>query len=214
MSGTLWCRESRTAFLVARIRRAKATYGKRKKHFKMEFIQEDRQVDVVAFNGSSYYDDVYNKTEVELIGTFNVNEWKGYKKPQIFLKGMRYEPKFEAYLKEATTWFELIDKGQIDDVFTAYHFRCTRNDCIDLYRMLRGQLMDKVVNIDVFKFNGMVQGNQKDLKVLIKNRLILDIFHELGFIEIQKQEAASYQIRMNKTQTVELEKSTLYNKMC
>mgnify|MGYP000106115390 CR=1 FL=1 len=192
----------------------KQLMGKEKKHFKMQFLQEENMVDVVAFNNAQYYEDVYSKTEIELIGTLNINEWKGYKKPQIFLKGMRYLPEFESYLKEATQKFEAIDNGDIDDVVMAYDIQCSRKDCIEVYRKLRTLMTKSEWAMDVFKFNAMIQDNHKDLKALIKSRLILEVFRELGLIDIIKQDIACYQIQMNKTQTVELEKSTLYNKIC
>ncbi len=187
--------------------------GKEKKHSKCSFTRR-KHGRCCCFNNAQYYEDVYNKTEIELIGTFNINEWKGYKKPQIFLKGMRYLPEFESYLKEATQKFEAIDNGDIDDVVMAYDIQCSRKDCIEVYRKLRTLMTKSEWAMDVFKFNAMIQDNHKDLKALIKSRLILEVFRELGLIDIIKQDIACYQIQMNKTQTVELEKSTLYNKIC
>jgi len=188
--------------------------GKEKNHFKMQFLQADDIVDVVAFNSAEYFSDVYRGTEVEIIGTFNINEWKGYKKPQVFLKGMKYESGLEKYFNEAKTVFMDIDHGMIDRVLSQYKFVCTRADCIDLYRKIRMEVGKDNQHIDLIGLNYLVQENQQNLKTLIKSRFILQVFSELGLIELSMIETGCYRIQMKKTESVELEKSTLYNRIC
>lgn len=188
--------------------------GKEKNHFKMQFLQADDIVDVVAFNSAEYFSDVYRGTEVEIIGTFNINEWKGYKKPQVFLKGMKYESGLEKYFNEAKTVFMDIDHGMIDRVLSQYNFVCTRADCIDLYRKIRMEVGKDNQHIDLIGLNYLVQENQQNLKTLIKSRFILQVFSELGLIELSMIDTGCYRIQMKKTESVELEKSTLYNRIC
>ena len=187
--------------------------GKEKTHFKMQFVQETDCVDAIAFNHSHYFNDVHVGTEVELIGTLNINEWKGYKKPQVFLKGMKYEKHLEEYLNQAKEIFLAIEKGQVDHIIARYNMICTRKDCIHFYRKLKKFLLRDNKNIDVMGFNYLIQENAYDLNVLVKNRLILQIFFELGIVELVQLKPCEYKLQMNKTESVELEKSSLYNKM-
>ncbi len=69
--------------------------GKESNHFKMSVSDSLGEIDAVGFYAREYYEELIPGMEVNTIGTFNINEWKGFKKPQVFIKAISYQEQVE-----------------------------------------------------------------------------------------------------------------------
>ncbi len=188
--------------------------GKEGQHFKMALCQEETQVDVVAFNSPEYYDDVEQHMDVDVIGTLQINTWKNYKKPQIFLKGITYCSEIEQYIQQVLDDVEKIESGKVDEVLDKHSIQCQREICVEIYRILKTHEKIEGWTFDVLQWNTYIQGQERNRNKILQSWLVLHVFQELGLLRIQLIKKGCYQIQMYKGKKVELEKSALYKKIC
>ncbi len=210
--------------------------GKDQNHFKMSVaskngstlrngLQSDA-VDVIGFYSGDYIDEVSKDMEINIIGTLNVNEWKGFKKPQVFIKSLKYEDEYEVFtqeLKKITLDLMqlVIDRKQISELTTyinsvdsLLHIKLTRHDCVQVYKYIKHMTLNGTSHLNLMKLDLMAKNQSENKRQLaIKNIVIIMIFRQLELIDLGFDGESILKISMKPSKKVELEKSTLYNEM-
>jgi len=223
-------------FLINGIIDSLGLMGKDQNHFKMSLASKladknskglkPRFVDVIGFYASNYIDEVSKGMEINVVGTLNVNEWKGYKKSQVFIKSLKYEDSFEAFsikLKKMTNELmrlvtDLEKPKKISSCLSnkdlLLNIKVTRNDCVKVFKHLKQMTSNGTNIMNLFKLHTLrsgVQGNISEL--IITNLFVIMIFKQLELLELDFDGESILKIEMKPTKKVELEKSTLYNDM-
>ncbi len=201
--------------------------GKEQNHFKMQLHDEqsNHDIDVVAFYGAHYKEALVDDIRVRLIGTFNVNEWKGFKKPQVFIKAMLYESMYEVFLDkmdacithESTSDLQvnsLREKEVMNLLKTYVQKPISREFCVEVYKGLRKWDKADYHVIDSIKLEHLVNETVMSLSIATQVFFSLMVFCELGLITIRRLSRGSITFHMNQGKKVELLNSTLYNNMC
>ncbi len=206
--------------------------GKEQNHFKMTVSDSSKKIDTIGFYGSDYMDELYSGMETNVIGTFNVNEWKGYRKPQLFIKNITYSEKDELFIKYIHTMcYDLFENGfsdltsegqwleQILSENSCNQMSLTRNQCITVYKNLKKILVKDRKIIHLSKIHELLDGKSsvrsKELnEIAIKSVMCLKVFEQLKLIKIRVNNDSNLELSINSTKKVELQKSTLYNSMC
>lgn len=86
-------------FLIDAEVKSSSLMGKESNHFKMSVGDNKASIDAVGFYAPHYYDELVKGMCINTIGTFNINEWKGYKKPQIFIKAISYQDRTSGFFE-------------------------------------------------------------------------------------------------------------------
>lgn len=214
--------------------------GKEKNHFKLKLMTDinKRPIDAISFYGSDYYEDLMETMPINLIGTLQINEWKTYKNPQIFIKSIIYERTIEATLLDLknvlTATQSQKDVGMDIEVLwsklIAKHteLQITRESCVNVYKNLKKLLVNEKKYLDIaqlFKLNTWEENPsyQNNTAVFdtnlfiqryIENSYILAIFIELELVTITMSQEGKIGIEVNSSKKVELSQSKMYNKMC
>ncbi|MFB5662192.1 single-stranded-DNA-specific exonuclease RecJ [Alteribacillus sp. HJP-4] len=81
--------------------------GSEKNHLKLGFESEGKNLDCVGFHLGHLADQLTEKSTAEAVGELSINEWNGFRKPQLFLKDI------------AIVDWQLFDKRKDKDVISA-----------------------------------------------------------------------------------------------
>jgi single-stranded-DNA-specific exonuclease len=65
--------------------------GVDKNHLKMKVLQEQQELDVIAFQFGEFADALKGNPMLSLAGTLEINEWNGNRKPQLMLTDMKLD---------------------------------------------------------------------------------------------------------------------------
>ncbi len=95
-------------FLIDAAVKTTSLMGKELNHFKMSVSDTRGAIDAVGFYAPEYYDELVEGMEINTIGTFNINEWKGFKKPQVFIKAISYQDKVQTAIDEGRSLSDLL----------------------------------------------------------------------------------------------------------
>jgi len=211
--------------------------GKEKNHFKLRLTNEQisnlvtssvsksvskpisRPIDAVSFYGSDYYDTLIEDMSVGVIGTLQINEWKSYKNPQIFIKEVIYEKTLEATLVKIKAYLQTmidISCNSSSKALEVDPLQClTRECCIAVYKNLKKLSVNGQSTLDIAKLLCLNPSEkQAELKDYEEIALILCVFLELKLIKLEVDGQGKIVFNVISTKKVELTQSTLYNKMC
>ncbi|MFD2704007.1 single-stranded-DNA-specific exonuclease RecJ [Salibacterium lacus] len=83
---------------------SKRRIGSGKNHLKLELEQDGKRLDGVGFHLGHLDDHTTENASVRAVGELSINEWNGYRKPQLFLKDL------------AVDEWQLFDKRQQKDI--------------------------------------------------------------------------------------------------
>ncbi|SFP93532.1 single-stranded-DNA-specific exonuclease RecJ [Salibacterium halotolerans] len=83
---------------------SKRKIGSAKNHLKLELEQDGKRLDGVGFHLGSLDDYTTENASVRAVGELSINEWNGWRKPQLFLKDL------------AVDQWQLFDKRQQKDI--------------------------------------------------------------------------------------------------
>ncbi|RSL34409.1 single-stranded-DNA-specific exonuclease RecJ [Salibacterium salarium] len=67
---------------------SKRKIGSEKNHIKLEFASQDNRLDCVGFHLGELADGVTEYANASAVGELSINEWNGFRKPQLFLKDL------------------------------------------------------------------------------------------------------------------------------
>jgi single-stranded-DNA-specific exonuclease len=149
--------------------------GKEKNHFKLKLSSEQLQkpIDAISFYRSSYYEELAQEMPINLIGTLQVNEWKSYKNPQIFIKNISYKPLIESNLVEVKELLSAIQARlhanhdtTIESVvqkFVELKSRINRDDCVSVYKNLKKRSLNENAQMDIPQMITLYPLSQQDL---------------------------------------------------
>lgn len=190
------------------------TIGKENNHLKMRLDDQQYFLDGIGFGMAEFYDYIEPSGNIALLGTLNINEWNGTKKPQIMLKDINVNNAYIKSVQEDLAWFKSIkSKGFAEGDLTSIIQERTipdRKEYEHIYRALLA--LDKQEKHRVVLYKFLKQLQYEAPKSLIRFLLCLEVFGELSLLQY-KIEDMELHFHLHKGIKVTLEQSTLYKKL-
>ncbi|GMQ63762.1 single-stranded-DNA-specific exonuclease RecJ [Vallitalea maricola] len=188
--------------------------GKESNHLKMRVDYNKNYLDGIGFGMAQYYDYINVTHDISLLGTLNINEWNGTKKPQIMLKDINPNNEFAVSIKRYYDEFNNIKNANFDGKTKVYfqdeQVIPTRKEFENIYRTLLNlekQMKENIIITKFLKILGYSQPN-KILTLLI----CLEVFSELRLLEYRVENMRLI-FKLNKGIKVKLDESSIYKKI-
>ncbi|RSL31603.1 single-stranded-DNA-specific exonuclease RecJ [Salibacterium salarium] len=117
---------------------SKRKIGSDKNHIKLEFSAQDDRLDCVGFQLGELADELTEHANASAVGELAVNEWNGFRKPQLFLKDL------------AVQEWQLFDKRQNKNVEETLNYLSNHDTIVvtfqeDTYARLNASSNDKFI---------------------------------------------------------------------
>ncbi|GKX29382.1 hypothetical protein SH1V18_18620 [Vallitalea longa] len=188
--------------------------GKENNHLKMVVDYNKNNIDGIGFGMAEYYDSVNISTEIALLGTLNINEWNGTKKPQIMLKDINPNNDFTNDIEKYYQIFKNMINTNFSKESTLFlrneNLIPTRQDFETLYRALLSQEKHNVDHITITRLMKII--NFKQSNKVCTLLICLQIFNELKLLSYT-YDKMNLSFKLNKGMKVRLEESSTYMKL-
>ena len=187
------------------------TIGKNANHLKIVIEDMNRKIDCVGFNIAEYSNYIGLNNRISLLGTLDLNTWNNNTNPQILVKDIKYENKFENIIKGYIQDIKNITNEKISK-WKEESINLTRKEFEIIYRFMKGLDFENNNRFSLLKTANILGRNstQEVLKILI----ILEVFKELELLIYSLDENYIVKFDLFKGKKVELNSSKLYNKIC
>lgn len=188
--------------------------GKESNHLKMKIDYNKYYLDSIGFGMADYYDYIDIHRDISLLGTLNINEWNGIKKPQIMMKDININNEYIKNIENYYCKYEHIKRNNFDNESITYLVKeeviPTRKEFENIYRAFLLLEKQKKEEIIVIKLLSMLK--YYDAKKLLSVLICLDVFVELNLLEYK---ISNYKLtyKLNKGHKVQLDESLIYNKI-
>jgi len=188
--------------------------GKESNHLKMRVDDNQYFLDGIGFGMADFYDYIDQSGNIALLGTLNINEWNGTKKPQIMLKDININNDYIKGVREHLEIFMTMkgngfDDGDLTSIMNKQLIP-TRKEYENIYRAILALEKQQKHKVILYPFLKQLQYSVP--KQLISFLICLEVFHELGLLEY-KVEHMELNFNLNKGIKVTLEQSNLYKKL-
>lgn len=187
-------------------------------------------IDSIGFYMEDTYDELMKSMKIQVIGTMNINEWKGFKKPQIFIKSIQYEDELKEFMEKLHHLYSQLfihskEEGnnkskEIEDLvkynltkMKLESLKLSREDCVMVYKALKKLDANKQDQINIARLYELGDQKLSYQEAEVKYLCILKVFEQLDLIKFFHKNDGILLFEMNTSKKVELEKSTLYNNM-
>jgi single-stranded-DNA-specific exonuclease len=188
--------------------------GKESNHLKMRVDYNKNYLDGIGFGMAQYYDYLDVAHDISLLGTLNINEWNGIKKPQIMLKDINPNNEFIVSIKKYFSIFNNIKKTNFDknsrEYLQAEKVIPSRKDFETIYRTLLSLEKKTKESIIISKLLQMMHFNEPNKVLTLLT--CLEVFSELRLLEY-KVDNMKLSFRLNKGIKVKLDESSIYKKI-
>ncbi|MCT4598039.1 MAG: single-stranded-DNA-specific exonuclease RecJ [Vallitalea sp.] len=188
--------------------------GKESNHLKMKIDYNKYYLDSIGFGMADYYDYIDIQRDISLLGTLNINEWNGIKKPQIMMKDLDINNEYIKTIDDYYYKYTHIKKNNYDNESITYLIKenviPTRKEFENIYRAFLLLEKQKKEEIIVVKLLSMLKYH--DANKLLSVLICLDVFVELNLLEYN---ISNYKLtfKLNKGHKVQLDESLLYSKI-
>ncbi|GMQ57867.1 hypothetical protein AN1V17_22620 [Vallitalea sediminicola] len=188
--------------------------GKESNHLKMRVDYNKSYLDGIGFGMAQYYDHINVAHDISLLGTLNINEWNGTKKPQIMLKDINPNNEFMVCINKYYTIFNNMKTTNFDEKSKLYlqdeQVIPTRKEFETIYRALLNLEKQMKENIIITKLFQMIHFNEPN-KILTL-LACLEVFNELKLLEY-KIDNMELIFKLNKGVKVKLDESKIYKRI-
>lgn len=188
--------------------------GKDNSHIKMVVKYNENYLDGIGFGMGEYYDSINVSNDISLLGTLNINEWNGTKKPQIMLKDISTINEFNNNIQKHYEVFRDMCKTDFNQEHISFLRKekliPVRDEFETVYRALLTQEKNNHVKINVVKLMNMIKFNKSNKAYTLL--ICLKVFQDLNLLSYQF-DGMDLSFSLNKGMKVRLDESNTYKKL-
>jgi len=183
--------------------------GKENNHLKLKIRKNNVIIDSIMFNSPEYFEKLYDRMNVILAGSLQINEWNGNSNPQILLKDIKDE-KFRLY--EIYNIFGNMNNEEYKNgnvILDIEKINISRTDIILVYKYfqnknIQGKFAESIDNI----INDL-SGRLNVFRFLI----IVEIFSEMNLAKVNILNNNLVEFEILKCEKIDLNKSKVLYKL-